>query len=93
MDDPKQHARDALQRAIDTIKGQAELARRVSELAGRPIETGHIYYWLTKGSIPTDACVAIWTLTGVKREDLRPEDYWRHWPDLPTPEPATAEGG
>lgn len=89
MDDPTQHARDALQRAIDKFKGQAELARRISEQAGRKIETGHVYYWLRNGAIPTDACVAIEALTGVKRQDLRPLDYWRHWPDLPTPETAT----
>lgn len=90
MEDFKQHARDALQAAIDKATSQAELARRVSEEAGRPIETGHVYYWLNSGSVPTDVAVAIEALFEVKRQDLRPSDYWRHWPDLPAPEAAEA---
>lgn len=86
MNDPKQMARDALHRAIEQVKGQSELARRITELAGRQIETGHIYYWLKQGSIPTDACVAIEKLTKVSRRELRPDDYWSHWPDLSRPD-------
>lgn len=32
-------------------------------------------------------CVAIERATGgaVSRQDLRPDDYWLYWPDLPAP--------
>jgi DNA-binding transcriptional regulator YdaS (Cro superfamily) len=35
----------------------------------------------------TDLAVAIERESGrrVTRQDLRPHDYWRHWPDLPSP--------
>lgn len=44
-------------------------------------------------SCGTDLAVLIWRESGglVTREELRPDDYWRHWPDLPAPEPV-AEG-
>jgi DNA-binding transcriptional regulator YdaS (Cro superfamily) len=49
------------------------------------------------GRLPSPAnCVAIERATGgaVTRQDLRPDDYWLIWPDLPAPtEKACAEAG
>ena len=38
--------------------------------------------------IPVRRCLAIEQACSgeVKRSDLRPNDYWEHWPDLPAPE-------
>lgn len=45
--------------------------------------------WKARGSIPAERCLAIERATGgqVTRADLRPDDYWLIWPDLPAPQP------
>jgi DNA-binding transcriptional regulator YdaS (Cro superfamily) len=50
--------------------------------------TSDVSDW-AKGSrpIPVVMCVAIERVTGgsVTRQELRPDDYWLVWPDLPAP--------
>lgn len=44
--------------------------------------------WANKEKpVPVARCLAIERATEgkVTRCDLRPEDYWEHWPDLPAP--------
>ena len=43
--------------------------------------------------VPVARCLGIERATDghVTRADLRPTDYWEHWPDLPAPEAAPAE--
>jgi len=38
--------------------------------------------------VPIEWCLAIERATegGVTRQELRPTDYWRIWPDLPAPQ-------
>ncbi len=45
--------------------------------------------------VPPRRCMAIELAThgAVTRADLRPEDYWLIWPDLPQPEKAEAGQG
>lgn len=82
MEDTPTPGREALDRAIKAVETQAALARRVEELTGKPVRTGHIYYWLSKGSVPPEYCAAIETATGVSRQDLRPDDWQAIWPEL-----------
>jgi len=43
--------------------------------------------------VPVARCLGIERATEgrVTRKDLRPTDYWEHWPDLPIPEAATPQ--
>ncbi len=43
----------------------------------------------------TDLAVLIEEKSGgaVSRQELRPDDYWRHWPDLPVPAEHVATHG
>ncbi|MDI4633319.1 helix-turn-helix domain-containing protein [Pelomonas sp. V22] len=43
-------------------------------------------------AVPVERCMAIERATAgqVTRQDLRPDDYWLIWPDLPAPELAEA---
>lgn len=42
--------------------------------------------WKTRG-VPVEHCLAIERATSgaVTRQELRPNDYWLIWPDLPAP--------
>ncbi len=44
--------------------------------------------------VPVEKCVLIERATdgAVTRQDLRPDDYWLIWPDLPAPEAAQPAG-
>lgn len=48
--------------------------------------------WKARGTTPAEYCAAIERATAgaVTRADLRPDDYWQIWPDLPAPEPQEA---
>lgn len=45
--------------------------------------------WKMRG-VPVERCLAIDRATGgrVTRQELRPNDYWLIWPDLPPPDVA-----
>lgn len=45
-------------------------------------------------AVPVQHCVSIERVTAgaVTRQELRPDDYWRIWPDLPAPEGAKEAG-
>lgn len=45
---------------------------------------------LGKRPVPVSRCLAIENATGgkVSRVDLRPNDYWEYWQDLPKPQAA-----
>lgn len=73
-----------------TIDGnQASLAAALSK------SPAQIWQW-KEGirPVPTDLCAAIEKATDhqVTRKDLRPDDYWLIWPDLPAPPTPTAIG-
>ncbi len=77
-----------LQKAVDITGSQAALARALSVMP--PV----VNQWLKgKRPIPVQACVLIERVTSgvVSRRDLRPEDYWLVWPDLPAPPSTEAE--
>lgn len=71
---------NALEQAVDRLGGQAALAAAVG------VKQQHVWNWLKRGTgtVPTDHCAAIERATdrAVMRWDLRPDDWWRIWPEL-----------
>ena len=43
-----------VERAIDRVGGQAELARRLSKITRHPYKQGHVSYWVKQGGFPAD---------------------------------------
>lgn len=88
MDTPK----TPIEVACDLMGSQAAMARILGV-------TPAMVNQLTKGHrpVPIEHCLAIESATNgkVKREELRPADFWRIWPDLahlaPTPPKADTE--
>lgn len=66
--------------------GFGELAQRIGVSRSAPS------MWKARGTTPAEYCAAIERATAgaVTRADLRPDDYWQIWPDLPAPEPQEA---
>lgn len=61
---------------------QVELAKLIG------FAPSFVNQWVSeKRPIPVVACVAIERATGgkVTRQELRPDDFWKIWPDLPAP--------
>jgi DNA-binding transcriptional regulator YdaS (Cro superfamily) len=67
---------DALNRAIHTAGGVGALAKAIN--VGQTVVSN----WRTRGSVPPEHCAAIDQATGVRRWDLRPDDWHRIWPEL-----------
>jgi DNA-binding transcriptional regulator YdaS (Cro superfamily) len=55
------------------------------------VTPGMVSQWIS-GARPISAekCLAIWRYTNfqVSREEMRPDDYWKIWPDLTEPKKA-----
>ncbi|MEY5098938.1 MAG: hypothetical protein RJA36_1657 [Pseudomonadota bacterium] len=67
--------------AVEALGGQAKLAALIG------VRQQHVWNWLNRGdAVPPEFCVAIERATDVKvtRRDLRPNDWWRIWPELVT---------
>jgi len=65
--------------AISLIGSHTKLARAVG------VSVQSVCFWRDgKRSIAPDKCVAIEVATGglVTRQDLRPDDWWKIWPEL-----------
>lgn len=72
--------------AAAKVGGRQELA---GVLGVKPSAIGN---WKVRG-VPLEHCAAIERTTAgaVTRAELRPDDYWLIWPDLPAPAHATPE--
>lgn len=72
---------DAIRRAIALMGGPAAAAAKLK------IVQQNFHNWITRENtkVPTEHCVAIELETGgaVTRKQLRPDDWWAHWPELP----------
>ena len=67
----------ALQTAIDRAGGVTNLANAIG------VGQSAVSNWKARsGVVPIEHCPAIEEHTGVKRWDLRPDDWHRHWPEL-----------
>lgn len=49
--------------------------------------SSQIGMWITRGDVPVAHCADIERITKglVKRQDLRPDDFKRYWPELKAP--------
>lgn len=52
MTPTEERQRDALQRVIETLKGQSAVARAL----GGSVKQGHVFYWLQTGRVPAEHC-------------------------------------
>ena len=60
----------SLQKAINSIGGQAELAKKLGK------KQGHVSIWLTRDKkVPAVMALKIEQVTGVPRHELRPDLY------------------
>ena len=69
--------------AVSNLGGQAALAAAIG------VKQQHVWNWLNRpGYVPPEHCAAIEVATNgaVTRRDLRPNDWWRIWPELVTAE-------
>ena len=66
--------REALAKAIDLAGGQTAFALLVST-EDRPVSQQLVSYWYRKGEIPAELVLRVELLTGVSREDLRPDVF------------------
>ena len=69
--------------AVKRLDGQAALAAAIG------VKQQHVWNWLNRpGYVPPEHCAAIELATDsyVTRRDLRPNDWWRIWPELVTAE-------
>ena len=67
-----------LERAIDIAGGASALASAIQVAASTPA------MWKARGRVPAEHCAAIERVVGraVTRQDLRPSDWQRIWPEL-----------
>ena len=72
---------NALSRAIEAVGGVSRLAGLVGVSPSAPS------MWRARGSVPPQHCAEIERVTSglVKRQDLRPNDWHRIWPELKEP--------
>lgn len=72
----------ALERAIDTMGGQAAMARTLAERTGKPIRQGHVWAWINRTKkVPPEIAPHIEAATEEKgkrvgREELCPNFPW-----------------
>lgn len=72
----------SLHKVVELMNTQAALARSLG------VSKPTVNQWVNaRRPVPARFCVLIEHLTkgAVTRQDLRPQDYWRIWPDLPEP--------
>ena len=70
--------------------GHGAISALAKAINGYPSDISSYIRQNSPKSIPTKTCVAIEKTTRgkVTRQELRPNDYWLHWPDLKAPEPS-----
>ena len=69
----------AIQKAIDHFGGQRQLGEAIN------VQVAQVWQWANgKRPVPIPQCVDIERATGnaVTRQVLRPDDFWKVWPDL-----------
>ncbi|RTY68050.1 transcriptional regulator [Pseudomonas veronii] len=66
--------RKALAKAIDLAGGQTAFALLVST-EDRPVSQQLVSYWFRKGELPAELVLRVERLTGVARDELRPDVF------------------
>jgi DNA-binding transcriptional regulator YdaS (Cro superfamily) len=82
-------AMEALQRAIDQLKGPTAFASAIGVSDSAP------HMWKKRGRVPAEYCPAIERATGgaVRCEELRPDVAWDVLREQAAPAEAAAQGG
>lgn len=65
---------EALAKAIDFSGGQTAFALLVST-EDRPVSQQLVSYWFRKGELPAELVLRVERLTGVARDELRPDVF------------------
>ena len=81
---------ESINRACEAVSSQAALARLLG------VKPPTVSQWAHGvRPVPIEHCLPIERATAgaVTRQDLRPDDYWRIWPDLEAPANAQQEAG
>ena len=71
-----------------TVRAALKRSGGITKWARRfQIARTSIYEWVEKGEVPADRAVTIERESGgvAQRQELRPADFWKWWPDLPPP--------
>lgn len=55
---------------------------RMAAAIGGGVLRQSVEHWVKSDRIPTEHCRSVQELTGVMCWELRPDDWWRIWPDL-----------
>ncbi|AWJ93279.1 hypothetical protein Sp245p_25995 (plasmid) [Azospirillum baldaniorum] len=72
------HEATPLEHAVGLAGGQAALARKLREARGLNVQQGHVWYWLNKsGKLPPQYAADVEAVTGVSKNDLRPDVFGR----------------
>jgi DNA-binding transcriptional regulator YdaS (Cro superfamily) len=63
-------------KAIQVSGGQAALARRLTEITGRPFKQQNVWNWIKRG-VPAEMAIPLEQATGgrVTRNEMRPDLY------------------
>ena len=61
----------AIELAIERAGGQSALASKI----GHGVKQQNVWWWANKGAVPAQHCAAIEAVTGVRRNDLRPDVF------------------
>lgn len=73
--------RNAVERAVEAAGGSPSA---LAAAIGGGVLRQHVEYWLKTGRVPPERCYQLEQAShgAVSRWDLRPEDWFRIWPEL-----------
>jgi len=65
-----------IQIAVKRVKTQEILAKELTKIhPDKPVSQQSISKWIKRGHPPPDYCIALELITGIYREDLRPDVF------------------
>ena len=68
-----------VQKAVAVFDGSPT---KMAGALGEGVLRQHVEHWLKSGRVPAEHCPAVSRLTRVPRWELRPDDWFRIWPEL-----------
>lgn len=70
---------EILQKAIDIAGGQNKLAKKLRKIRKNKCSQSMVNYWLreAKNGAPAEYCPALEKITGIPKEQFRPDIYGR----------------
>lgn len=67
--------KNAIQRAVEIAGGPTALARKLEEETGVKWLQSTVSNWLARGQVSVSCAIAVENITGVPRNELRPDIY------------------